>query len=298
MRDGFGGAFADLAVIEIDAGHARLRGEGDEFRLVGREVAAAEVVFFFGQHDDRAALGSFVGQRRKLCGVGHFGFGDSGGRYKFGGLAIAESDGAGLVEQQRVHVSGGFDRPTGHGEHIVLHQAVHAGDANRRQQAANRGGNQADQQRDQHEHGLRRSGIDCKRLQRYHGQQENDGQTGQQNIQSDFVGSLLPRGAFHQRDHAVEKRLAGVGRDFYFDEVTQNTRTAGNSRAIAAGLANHRGRLSGDGRFVDRCHTLDDFSIAGDKFSGGNGNHVAGAQLGAGNFFDLPVAIDAAGNGF
>ena len=78
MRDGFGGAFADLAAVEIDAGHARLRGERDEFRLVSCEVAATKLVFFLGQHDDRAALGSFVGQRGELRGIGHFGSRDSG----------------------------------------------------------------------------------------------------------------------------------------------------------------------------------------------------------------------------
>ena len=80
-------------------------------------------------------------------------------------LAIAERDGAGLVEQQRVDVAGGFDGASRHGQHVVLDQAIHAGDADGGQQAADGGRNQADQQRDQHEHRLRRAGVDGERLQ-------------------------------------------------------------------------------------------------------------------------------------
>ena len=65
-------------------------------------------------------------------------------------LAIAQRDGAGLVEQQRVDVARGFHGLAAHGQHVVLHHAVHAGDADGREQAADGGRNQADQQRDQH----------------------------------------------------------------------------------------------------------------------------------------------------
>jgi hypothetical protein len=65
-------------------------------------------------------------------------------------LAIAERDRAGLVEQQRVDVARGFDRAAGHREHVALDHAVHAGDADRREQAADRRRDQADEQRDQH----------------------------------------------------------------------------------------------------------------------------------------------------
>ena len=67
--------------------------------------------------------------------------------------AVAEGDGAGLVQQQHVHVSRGLDRAAAHGQDVVLHQPVDAGDADGAQQPADGGGNQADQQRDQHRHG-------------------------------------------------------------------------------------------------------------------------------------------------
>jgi hypothetical protein len=62
---------------------------------------------------------------------------------KFRRLAVAERDGAGLVEQQRVDVARGLHRAAGHRQHVEAHQPVHAGDADRRKQRADRGRNQA-----------------------------------------------------------------------------------------------------------------------------------------------------------
>ena len=66
------------------------------------------------------------------------------------GLAVAERDGAGLVEQQHVDVAGGLHRAARHGDHVRLDHAVHAGDADGRQQRADGGRDQADEQRHQH----------------------------------------------------------------------------------------------------------------------------------------------------
>ena len=50
----------------VDAAHARLRGERDEARLVRRELVLAQAVLL-GEHDDRAALGRLVGERRRAA---------------------------------------------------------------------------------------------------------------------------------------------------------------------------------------------------------------------------------------
>ena len=60
----------------------------------------------------------------------------------FGRQPIAERDGSGLVEQQRVDVAGRFDRAAGHCEHVEAHQPIHAGDADGRQQRADGGRDQ------------------------------------------------------------------------------------------------------------------------------------------------------------
>ena len=55
--------------------------------------------------------------------------------------------------------------------------------------------------------------VNGERLQRDHGKQKDDRQAGEQNAQRDLVRRLLPRRAFDQRDHAIEKCLAGIGGD-------------------------------------------------------------------------------------
>ena len=65
--------------------------------------------------------------------------------------------------------------------------------------------------------------------------------------QGNFVGRSLADGPFDQGDHAIEKGTAGAGSDFDDDPVGENPRSSGNARAIPAGLADHGGRLAGDG---------------------------------------------------
>ena len=67
---------------------------------------------------------------------------------EFDRLAIAKSDRAGFVEQQSVDVARSFDSFAAHGEHVVLHDAVHARNADGGKKAANGGRNEADQQGD------------------------------------------------------------------------------------------------------------------------------------------------------
>ncbi len=136
-------------------GSARVK--GTKVRFMRSQFAPAQPVLLLCQHHDRAAFGSFIGQGRELRRVRQFLFGDARARNELRRLTIAQRDGAGLVEQQRVHVARRFDRAAGHGQHVVLHQAIHAGDADGRKQAADGGRDQADQQRHQHKHGLRRA---------------------------------------------------------------------------------------------------------------------------------------------
>ena len=67
--DRVGGALADAAPVEVDAAHARLRGERHQLGARGGR-GAREPVALLGEHDDRATLGRLVGQARELRGVG------------------------------------------------------------------------------------------------------------------------------------------------------------------------------------------------------------------------------------
>ena len=85
---------------------------------------------------------------------------------------------------------------------------------------------------------------------------------GQQDVQGDLVRGLLAAGPLDQGDHAVEEGLARLGGDAHDDLVGQDPGAAGDRRAVAARLPDHRGRLAGDGRLVDRGDALDDLAVA------------------------------------
>ena len=85
-----------------------------------------------------------------------------------------------------------------------------------------------------------------------------------------------------RRDHPVEERLARLLRDLDDDAVGQDARAAGDRRAVAAGLADDRRGLAGDGRLVDGRDALDDRAVARDDLAGLDDDDVAAAQLGGG----------------
>ncbi len=59
---------------------------------------SAQAVFFLGQHDDRAAFGSLIGQGGQLGGFGQFlGCNTLDGDELYG-LAVAQSDRAGFIQ--------------------------------------------------------------------------------------------------------------------------------------------------------------------------------------------------------
>ena len=147
-QDRVAGALAQAAAVDVDAAHARLGGERDELALQRGDVVLADAVLL-GEHDDRAALGRLVGERGHLRGLGQLGLGDAGHRHERRGLAVAERDRAGLVEQQDVDVARRLDGAAGQREHVAAHEAVHAGDADRAQQRADRRRDERDEQRDQ-----------------------------------------------------------------------------------------------------------------------------------------------------
>jgi hypothetical protein len=180
-----------------------------------RHLAAAQLELLLGEHDDRSAFGGLVGQARELRGVGQLRDRDVAERLELDRLAIAQGDGAGLVEEQRVDVPGRLDGPPAHRQHVVLHHTIHAGDADRRQQAADRGRNQADEQRHQDRdarHGACAEGADRVGGERQQGrdrQQEHERQAGDQDVERDLPGVLL---APSTRAIMIDEGLAGASR--------------------------------------------------------------------------------------
>src|SRR5262249_12861668 len=98
--DRVGGTLADGAAVQVHAAHARLSGEGYERPTHRVHVALAQAMPFLGEYHDAAAFGRLVGQRGELRRVGQAFGSHARRRQKGGGLAVAERDGASLVEQQ------------------------------------------------------------------------------------------------------------------------------------------------------------------------------------------------------
>ena len=126
--------------------------------------------------------------------------------------------------------------------------------------------------------GLLGPGVDGERLQRRRGRQEDDGQAGQQDVERDLVGRLLPARALDEGDHPVDEALAGLGRDLDDDAVREHLGAAGDRAPVAAGLADDRRGLAGDRRLVDAGHALDDVAVAGDDLAGDDDDPVAEAS--------------------
>ena len=264
------------------------------------DFAAAQAVFLLGQHDDRASFRRFVGKAGELSGIRQFAFAHSVDRYEFDRLPIAQSDGSGLVQKQRVHIAGSLHRLSAHGQNVMLHHAIHAGDANRGKQSADGRRNQAHEQGDENGNGRGSAAADgldgIFRIgrQRRNRQQEDQRQTGDQNVEGDFVGRLLANRAFDEGDHAVQERFTRIGSDSDLDVVRQNLRTAGHRAAVAAGFANDGGALSGDDGFVDAGDALDDFAISRNEIAGFAVHDISGAQLRRRYHFKLVIGQNLA----
>jgi len=142
---------------QVDAAHPGAGRELDDLTVL-RGVAGpvpVDVVFVPAEFDDglpfRGVVGQARGQRRGRQDVGV----DARRGDQPGGLPVAVGDGAGLVQQQGGHVTGGLHGAPAHRQHVVLHQPVHAGHPDGGDQRADGGGDQAHQQADQDDDGLR-----------------------------------------------------------------------------------------------------------------------------------------------
>ncbi len=261
--------------------------------IQGVNVALANLETLLGQYHDAAPFRRFVGQRGELGSVGQFGLGHAIGWQEGRGLAIAERDRAGLVHEQHIDVAGRFDGAAGGGDDVCLHHAAHAGHANGRQQPGNGGRDQADEQRDEHRDADRRAGAGDFDAEHREGQQgdddaeEDDGQRDEQDGQGDFIRRLLALGVFDHGDHAVDEGFARIYGHAHDNPVGQHAGTAGDGREVATGFTDDRSRFAGDGRFVHRGDTFDDFAVGRNGFLSLDDDDVALTQIGCLNHFPL-----------
>ncbi len=128
-------------------------------------------------------------------------------------------------------------------------------------------------------------------LQSDHCQQKYKREAGDQDIQRDFVGSLLTFRTLHQGDHAIQERLARIGCDFDADMVGQDLGAAGHRAAVAARFANYGGAFSGNHGLIHSRDAVNHFAVAWDQSARVTNHDVAGSQSGTCHQRDLPVAI-------
>ena len=121
--------------------------------------------------------------------------------------------------------------------------------------------------------------VDRERLQGDDRQEQDDREAGEQDVERDLVRCLLAARTFDQRDHPVEEALAGLRGDPNDDLVGEHPRPTCHGGAVAAGLADHRSRLAGDRRLVDRRDPLDHVAVGGDDLAGRDDDLVADREL-------------------
>lgn len=195
-----------------------------------------------------------------------------------GGHAVAEGYRPRLVQQQHVHVSCGLDGTTGHRQHVATQQPVHAGDADRRQQPSDGGGDETHQQGGENHHVHPRTVEQGHGLEGHRGEDEDERETRKKDVQGYLVGRLLTLGPFDKGYHPVEERLSRFLCDLDAQGVGDDRRTAGDGASVAARLTDDRCRLSGDGRLVHGGSPGDHGAVGGNDHARCDDDLIAALQ--------------------
>ena len=167
-------ALAQRAARKIDAGNARMRGEGHDPR-VGAELRRRRGHSGSSPARRSSGLPAFRRRARRAAPLRRArvpltpptGMNSSAMRLPKVMVPV-------LSSSKRVDVARRLDRAARGGDDVEADQPIHAGDADRRQQAADRRRDEADEQRDQHGDRQDGSRIAGERPQRHADDQEDD----------------------------------------------------------------------------------------------------------------------------
>ena len=200
--------------------------------------------------------------------------------HELGRLPVAQRDRAGLVEQQRVDVARGLDGAARHGEHVEAHQPVHAGDADGGEQGADRGRDQGHEQRHQRDDRHLAAGVGGEARDARPGEDEDQLMPASRMLRAISFGVFCrtaPSTSAIIRSRKVEPWAAVIRTLIQSDK---HAGAAGDGRAVAAALADHRRRFAGDRRLVDRGDALDHLAVGRDQVAGLDQDEVADLRVG------------------
>ena len=246
-----GSPLAVLPAAYIDAGEAGVGAEGNGFGVGGKRFQF-QVVFIFRQYYDAPPFRGLVGQGRHQGGFGHLLIRVTAHRDELHRLTVPQGDGAGLVEQKHVYVTGCLDGAPRQGNDVLLEEAVHPGDTDGGQECGDGGGRQADEERHQDRErdwrpmagGLH--AVDGEGAYVGADQKEDQGKGDEEHLKGDLVGGLAPLGPLDEGDHPVEESLPRIGGYSDDDGIGDHHGAAGDGAPVPARLAHHRGRLAGN----------------------------------------------------
>ena len=253
--------------VHINAGHAGSCGEFDKSGMKLLHGMLTDIEFLFCEYNDTSSLGSFIRQRGKLSCFRkllllHPLYGLKGNC-----LPVSQRYRTGFIQQQYIHITGCFNGTSAHCQYICLIQSGHAGNADTGQQGTDRCRGKTHQQGNHIAQGYCRSlshhisHIPGNRKQRCANHQKDDGQSDQQNLQSDFVGRLFSCRSLNHGNHLIQKGRTACGSNPQYDPVTDNGRASCHRTAITSGFPYYRCAFSGNCRFIDRSNPFYHFPV-------------------------------------
>ena len=259
---------------------SRVVAENSMKPLRGGASGMADPVLLLGQRDDRAALGRLVGKAGEQGRLGRLMLATPGTGMTSVAMRLPKVM-VPVLSSSSVSTSPAAStaRPD-MASTLKLQQPVHAGDADGRQQAADGGRNERDEQRDQHGDGNHRSPS------RRRGPSSVTTATRKTMVMpASRMFSAISLGVFCRSAPStsaiMRSRKDEPGADVMRTTIQSEMHggAAGDGRAVAAGLADDGRGFAGDRGLVDRGDALDDVAVAGDQVAGLDEHDVARPQV-------------------
>ena len=147
LLDGFRCTLANLRTIrQVHTTHTGLCRKFNKFRSCGFLALVTQMAC---QFKCRLAFRRIIMQAGQSCTANQFAAACTANREKVSRQTVAVSNGARFIQDHGIDIAASLNGLTGHCDHIKARNAIHTSNTDCRQQAANRGRDQTNCQRDQ-----------------------------------------------------------------------------------------------------------------------------------------------------